>query len=614
MPEIDDRLNPYDPGEYRNRFRFLFWVVLVAVSLIVVRLWYLQVVQGQELRVRSENNRVRLREIKALRGIILDSRGVVLVDNRPSFDVIIYPEDAKNVRNVIETLEGLYRKHGLELSEDYTPLLETKRPLMTYRLDRNISREKLALVETHALELPGVAIDVMPVREYFFGESMAHVIGYTGEVSRADLEREGGGGNLKSGDVVGKYGIERYLDPKIRGKNGGEQIEVNVVGKKIRMLGRVEPTVGYRVVLTLDSVLQRAAWDALEEKAGSVIAVNPRDGSILAMVSKPSFDPNLFNRGISPEHWERLTRSPLHPMENKAISGQYPPGSTYKLIVAAAGLEEGVITPDTAFNCPGTFEMGTRTFRCWKKGGHGRVSLHRALVESCDVYFYNVGRLLGVDTIAEYARQFGLGTKTGVTLLGEKSGLIPTSDWKLARFGVPWQPGETISISIGQGFNTVTPLQLLNAYCAAANRGVIYTPRIIQRVETEEGQIVQEFPPEPMRTVDVSRENFEHIVQALWGVCNEPGGTGHALRRKEADVCGKTGTAQVIGLPEGTDARQVVFPYEYRDHALFVCFAPKDNPEIAVVVVVEHGGHGATAAAPVARKVIDAYFANRKPS
>lgn len=613
MPEIDDRLNPYDPREYRNRFRVLFWLVLIAVSLIVVRLWYLQVIQGQELRVRSENNRVRLREIKALRGIILDSRGVVLVDNRPSFDVIIYPEDAKNVRGVIETLEGLYGKQQLDLSEDYSQLLEAKRPLMTYRLDRNISREKLALVETHALELPGVIIDVMPVREYFFGESMAHVIGYTGEVSRSDLEREGSD-VLKSGDIVGKYGIERYLDPKIRGKNGGEQIEVNVVGKKIRTLGRVEPTIGYRVVLTLDSVLQRTAWNALEGKAGSVIAINPRDGSILAMVSKPGFDPNLFNRGITPENWEKLTRSPLHPMENKAISGQYPPGSTYKLIVAAAGLEEGIITPETSFNCPGTFEMGTRTFRCWKKGGHGRVSLHRALVESCDVYFYNVGRLLGVDRIAEYAHKFGLGTKTGVTLLGEKAGLVPTSDWKLARFGVPWQPGETISIAIGQGFNTLTPLQLLNAYCATANRGVVYTPRIIQRIETEDGQIVQEFPPEPKAAVDVSRENFELIVQALWGVCNEPGGTGHALRRKEADVCGKTGTAQVIGLPEGTDARQVVFPYEYRDHALFVCFAPKDNPEIAVVVVVEHGGHGATAAAPVARKVIDAYFANRTSS
>ncbi len=613
MPTIDDRLNPYDPGEYRNRFRVLFWIILVAVSLIVVRLWYLQVIQGQDLRVRSENNRVRLREIKALRGIILDSRGVVLVDNRPSFDVIIYPEDAKNVRNVIETLEGLYEKHRLNLSEDYTTLLETKRPLMTYRLDRNISREKLALVETHALELPGVSIDIMPVREYFFGEAMAHVIGYTGEVSRTDLEREGSG-SYKSGDVVGKYGIERYLDQNIRGKNGGEQIEVNVVGKKIRMLGRVEPSVGYRVVLTLDSVLQRIAWDALEGKAGSVIAINPRDGSILTMVSKPSYDPNLFNRGITTENWEKLTKSSLHPMENKAISGQYPPGSTYKLIVAAAGLEEGVITPQTAFNCNGTFDMGSRTFRCWRKGGHGRVSLHRAIVESCDVYFYNVGRLLGVDTIAEYANKFGLGAKTGVTLLGEKAGLIPTKDWKLTRFGVPWQPGETISIAIGQGFNTLTPLQLLNAYCAAANRGVIYTPRIIQRIETEDGQIVQEFPPEPKTTVDVSRENLELLTEALWGVCNEPGGTGHALRRKEADVCGKTGTAQVIGLPEGTDARQIFYPYEYRDHALFVCFAPKDNPEIAVVVVVEHGGHGATAAAPVARKVIDAYFANRNPS
>ena len=613
MPEIDDRLNPYDPGEYRNRFRVLFWIILIAVSLIVVRLWYLQVIEGQELRVRSENNRVRLREIKALRGIILDSRGVVLVDNRPSFDVFIYPEDAKNVRNVIETLEGLYKKHQLNLTEDYSQLLETRRPLMTYRLDRNISREKLALVETHALELPGVSIDIMPVREYFFGESMAHVIGYTGEVSRADLEREGPE-KYKSGDLVGKYGIERYLDPKIRGKNGGEQIEVNVVGKKIRMLGRVEPTVGYRVVLTLDSALQRIAWDALEEKAGSVIAINPRDGSILAMVSKPAFDPNLFNRGIAPENWEKLTKSPLHPMENKAISGQYPPGSTYKLIVAMAGLEEGVITPETAFNCNGTFDMGTRTFRCWRKGGHGRVSLHRAIVESCDVYFYNVGKLLGVDTLAEYAYQFGLGEKTGVTLLGEKAGLIPTKEWKLARFGVPWQPGETISIAIGQGFNNLTPLQLLNAYCAAANRGRIYTPRIIKRVETEDGQIIQEFPPELKKTVDVSRENMELVVQALWGVCNEPGGTGHALRRKEADVCGKTGTAQVIGLPEGADARQIFFPYEYRDHALFVCFAPMDNPEIAVVVVVEHGGHGATAAAPVARKVIDGYFANRDPS
>jgi penicillin-binding protein 2 len=613
MPEIDDRLNPYDPGEYRNRFRVLFWVVLVAVSLIVVRLWYLQVIQGHDLRVRSENNRVRLREIKALRGIILDSRGVVLVDNRPSFDVFIYPEDAKNVQNVIETLEGLYKRHHLSLSEDYTQLLETSRPLMTYRLDRNISREKLALVETHALELPGVTIDVMPVREYFFGESMAHVIGYTGEVSRAELEREGGD-IYKSGDIVGKSGIERYLDAKIRGKNGGEQIEVNVVGKKIRMLGRVEPTVGYRVVLTLDSVLQRIAWDALEEKAGSVIALNPRDGSILAMVSKPSFDPNLFNRGISPENWEKLTKSTLHPMENKAISGQYPPGSTYKLIVAAAGLEEGVITPHTAFNCDGTFDLGTRTYRCWRKGGHGRISLHRAIVESCDVYFYNVGRLLGVDTIAEYAYQFGLGKKTGVNLLGEKAGLIPTKDWKLARFGVSWQPGETISVSIGQGFNTLTPLQLLNAYCAVANRGTIYTPRVIRRIEKEDGQIVQEFPPEPMTTVDVSLENLELLSQALWGVCNEPGGTGHALRRKEADACGKTGTAQVIGLPEGTDANQAFFPYEYRDHALFVCFAPKDNPEIAVVVVVEHGGHGASAAAPVARKVIDGYFANRNPS
>lgn len=611
MLEKHEKLLRYDPAIFRNRFRFLFWVVMLAASLLVVRLWYLQVINGGELRQRSENNRIRIREVKALRGIILDSRGNVLADNRPSFDVTVFPEDVKDVKGMIQRLESLYNRQGLVFSENYAAALEGRRAFIPLRLDRNISHEKLAIVETHSLELPGVGIDVMPVREYYYGEMMAHVLGYVSEVSRDELERDTSNA-YKVGDIIGKFGIEKSLDYYLRGKNGGEQVEVNAIGKKIRTLGLVEPVSGYRVILTLDAQLQRAAWNAMEGKAGSAIAMDPRDGSILAMVSRPAFDPNLFNRGITFENWEKLVSDPLRPLDNKSIAGQYPPGSTYKLIVAAAALEEGLITPETTFACNGTFDLGNRTFRCWRKEGHGRISLHRAIVESCDVYFYNVGRLVGVDRLAQYAESFGLGIKTGVSLTGEKKGLIPTKEWKQNRFGIPWQPGETISLSIGQGYNSVTPLQLLNAYCALANNGVNFVPRLVKRIEAEDGRIIEEFQPEKKSLLPVSQENIDLLKAAFWGVVNEPGGTGHAAMKPGADVAGKTGTAQVIGMPEENSRKGQA--YEFQDHALFVCFAPREHPEIAVVVIVEHGGHGGSAAAPVARKILDAYFDNRKPA
>jgi len=610
MLEKPDKLVRYDPGEYRQRFTFFFWVVLAAICIVVLRLWYVQIIKGEELLKRSENNRIRIREIKAMRGLVLDARGTVLVENRPSFDVVIYPEDVKDLKGLVARLEALYAKAGLTFPMDYETILESRRPFTPLRVDRNVSREKLALIETHSLDLPGVGIDVMPVREYYYGETMAHVIGYIGEVSRDDLERDKSAG-YRSGDLIGKFGLEKALDPFIRGRAGGEQVEVNVIGKKVKTLGRVEPVQGYRVILSLDAQVQKAAWAAMEGKAGSVVAIDPRDGSVLALVSRPGFDPNLFNRGVSADVWEKISSNPLHPMENRAIAGQYPPGSTYKLIVAAAALEEGIVTPETSFNCPGTFEMGNRTFRCWRKHGHGRVSLHRAIVESCDVYFYNVGRLLGVDKLAQYAQAFGLGSRTGVALVGERRGLIPTRDWKLARFGVAWQPGETISLSIGQGYNTATPIQLANAYAAAATGGEFFTPRVVKRIETDDGEIIEEFRPEKKAVLPVSRENMLLLKKALWGVVNEPGGTGGQARVPGRDVCGKTGTAQVIGMAEGDDGS--AYPYEYRDHALFVSFAPRDNPEIVVAVVAEHSGHGGSAAAPVAKKVLEAYFAGRKP-
>jgi penicillin-binding protein 2 len=381
----------------------------------------------------------------------------------------------------------------------------------------------------------------------------------------------------------------------------------------VRVLGKIDPVSGYNLILTIDAYVQKVAWEAMEGRTGAVVAMDPRDGAIYAMVSSPGFDPNLFNGGISSENWNILSRDPRHPMEQRAISGQYPPGSTYKLIVAAAALEEGLITPTKSVLCTGSFELGNRSYRCWQKHGHGMVNLHRAIVESCDVYFYTVGKMLGVDKIAWYAKKFGFGTLTGIDLPREKAGIIPTREWKMARFKQPWQLGETISVSIGQGFNSVTPLQLVSAYSALANGGTVYRPQIVKRIETPDGRIVKVMKPERKETLPLSKKTIELLKIGLWGVVNEKGGTGSALRRPEQDVCGKTGTAQVIGLPSAERARRAVQSARiYQDHALFTCFAPCNSPEIAVAVIVEHGGHGGSTAAPIARKVVDAYYESKK--
>ena len=418
---------------------------------------------------------------------------------------------------------------------------------------------------------------------------------------------------LQPGDIIGKFGIEKFLDGHLRGKNGAEQIEVNAAGKAVRSLGKIQSVPGGNVVLTIDSALQEAAWNALGNRPGALAAMDPRNGAVLALVSSPSFDPNLFNSGISFGDWERLANDRRHPMENRSISGQYPPGSTYKPVIAAAALEEGLITPETTFYCNGTFQMGDRTFHCWQEKGHGNVNLHRGIVESCDVYFYNLGKMLGVDKIAAYAHAFGLGSPLGIDLTREKGGLIPTKQWKLDRLGESWQAGETISLSIGQGFNLVTPLQLVSVYATLANGGTLYRPRLVKQLESSDGLVVKVYGPEKINTLPVSARNIQIINQALWGVVNEKGGTGYLLKRKEADVAGKTGTAQVIGLPQDGKARKARrVSADFRDHALFVCSAPHGNPEIAVAVILEHAGHGGSAAAPVARKFIDAYFNRMK--
>lgn len=603
-------LNGQEPTELWQKLKIFIVLLLIIFSVLLIRLWYLQVIKGEELKQRSESNSVRFRKIQPLRGLIMDKKGHLLVDNRPSFDILYMPGQGKDHGQLMERLKDLYKSKSLELSYDQ-PFPKTLKPYLPVKLEKNVSMEKVALVETNALDLPGVYVDVSPVRLYMDGEMMAPVIGYTGEISKEELEK--GDDEYAYGDVSGKQGVEKIFDSYIRGRNGAELVEVNVYDKEIKKLGRIEPVSGYNATLTIEVDLQKAAWQAFEGKAGAAVVLNPRDGSVLAMISSPSFDPNLFNSGISHDQWDKLQNNPLSPLTNKAISGQYPPGSTYKLIIAAAALEEGIITPNTKFFCDGSFTLGNRTFRCWHKNGHGYVDLHRAIVESCDVYFYNVGKMLGVDKIAEYAKLFGLGAATGIDLPNEKNGLIPTKDWKLTWMKEPWQPGETISISIGQGFNLVTPLQLASAYSAFANGGTLWRPQLIKRIESTDGRIYKEFSPEKKGALGLSKQTIEIINKALWGVVNEPGGTGQAARILNTDVCGKTGTSQVVGLPENEKARKVkkigIFQ---RDHALFVCYAPLKNPEIVVAVILENAGHGGSVAAPIARKILDAYFEGKK--
>jgi penicillin-binding protein 2 len=603
-------LNGQEPIDFREKLRIVVLLVLAAISILVVRLAYLQIVKGDDYKKKSENNSVRFRQIKPLRGLIMDRNGFVLVDNKPSFDVIYIPNKNNVNEWSVERLGQLYQSKSLDFPYDRA-LLKNARPYLPVKLDKNVSMDKIALVETNALNLPGIYIDVSPIRLYLDGDMLAPVIGYTGEISKTEIEKSGG--QYAYGDVSGKHGLERFFDAYIRGRRGAELVEVNAYGKEIKNLGRIDPLAGYNMVLTIDTDLQKAAWEAVQGKAGSVVALDPRNGEILAMVSSPSFDPNLFYEGISSEQWRQLQNNPFAPLSNKAISGQYPPGSTYKLIVAAAALEEGIITPDTKVFCNGSFTLGNRTYRCWKKGGHGSVDLHKAMVGSCDVYFYTIGKMLGVDKIAAYARRFGLGELAEIDLPNEKKGLVPTKEWKLKRKKEAWQMGETISISIGQGYNLVTTLQLANAFGAFANGGTLWRPYLVKQIQSNDGKIYKEFLPVKKGDLNLSVATIKTINNALRGVVNDPGGTGQNAKLSGIDVSGKTGTSQVMGLPQNEKARRrKVLGTFQKDHALFACYAPSENPEIAIAVILENAGGGGAVAAPVARKILSAYFEGKK--
>jgi penicillin-binding protein 2 len=482
------------------------------------------------------------------------------------------------------------------------------------RLAGDLSYDQFARVESHLYALPGVFTDRRPRRHYVEGSLGAHVLGYVGEIQRAQLETRAYA-DYRPGEVIGQAGVESLLQTELRGRAGGRNLVVDAAGRVAEVLDEIEPVQGGSVTLTIDRDLQRAAEaaflpDVLGERSrlGAVVALDVRTGDVLVLMSKPSFDPNDFAGGFDAKAWQRLTEDEWRPIQNRAISGQYPPGSTYKAIVAAAALEEGIADPDKKLYCPGSFRLGRRTYRCWKREGHGWVDLHRALVESCDVFFYQTGLELGIDRLAFFARGFSLGRRTGLRIPHEQSGLVPTSAWKERRFAEPWMRGETVSASIGQGFDLVTPLQLAVAYAAIANGGKLVRPRLVLRTEDLDGTVHDGPAPEVRGTVPVAPEHLLRIRVALEGVVNEPRGTGGRARVRGVRVAGKTGTAQVVGLEhtEGLEDDEITF--RQRDHAWFVAYAPADAPEIVVVAILEHGGHGGSAAAPVVQRVLAAYF------
>jgi len=604
------RTSDFDPvstGLFSKQFKKITLFVLLMFGVLVLRLWFLQIVNGPMYRTKSEQNRIRLWDISPLRGMILDRKGETLVDNRPYYNLYLIPEEIQDREKLFKDLNRLLDFEP-ELADQKLDEASRRYPFKPICLKKNISRDELALIETRRFNLPGVMIKVKPQRHYVFGNFASHLLGYLGEISERQL-RNRQYPNNKPGDLIGKSGVEREWQPLLNGIRGGEQVEVDAVGRKIKVVSRKPPVPGVNICLTIDKDLQAFAEKCLTGKKGAIVAINPNNGGILALASSPPFDPNLFVSGVDNVTWNKIVSSKDFPLQNRALSGQYPPGSVFKIIVALAGLEEGIIDPEEEIICHGVYTLGRHEYRCWKKYGHGKVSLHRAIVESCDIYFYKMGMRLGVDKISHYARKLGLGRITGFDALQEKKGLIPTSDWKQKKFGVPWQGGETVSVSIGQSFVLVTPIQMATLISAIFNGGFLYQPHVTKWVRNVTGESVYEFAPKLNDRVKIRQGNLELIKKALIGVVNEPHGTGWRTKLKHLIVAGKTGTAQVITLEKEKsfgDAGKV--PWEFRDHAWFVAIAPADRPKIALSIVIEHGGHGGSAAAPIAKEMIKAYL------
>ncbi|HEY4485813.1 MAG TPA: penicillin-binding protein 2 [Nitrospiria bacterium] len=600
---IDESSSYENPGLFQNRLRYLVIAVLITFLFLMGRTAYLQIIMGSFYKDQAESNRIRVVYIQPQRGLILDRRGELLANNVPSFNLYVVPEDVQDPEALLDRLSSLLQMDRADLERRLKNRKNTL-PYVPVKIREGMALKDVALVESHRVELAGVQMEADPQRNYIHGSLGAHLLGYVGEASPIHMQ-EPEYADVVPGMAVGQSGIEQTLDSIIRGRAGERKIEVDAMGHEKKTLRVINPKAGSDVYLSIDLRLQKAAEEALGGRAGAIVALNPKNGEVLAMVSHPPFNPNQLSRSLSPAEWEAVAFDPRRPLTNRATQGQYPPGSTFKLVMSAAALETKTVTPNDPVTCLGGMAFGRRFYRDWKKGGHGSIRLHEALVQSCDVYYYEVGRRLGIDRISDYAMRFGLGQPTGIALASEKGGLIPTPEWKQRAKNEPWQPGETISASIGQGFITVTPLQMADLVAVFAVSGIRYQPQLLKAIRDHATGRLFEFPPVRLGRAEVSDENFSIIRKALVGVVSEPHGTGAAARSRFVTVGGKTGTAQVIEMKAGGSKAP-----QFEDHAWFIAFAPAEDPTIAVAVLVENGGHGGEAAAPLARRVIEEKFSN----
>lgn len=604
-------------AHFELRLRVLGIVMTGFFALFLVRLFQLQVVEGEQHLERSQRNSIRTERIASPRGELVDREGRLLASTRAAFELDVVPSELRDKERTLQLLDALLGETP-ERAREAVLGARGRARFQPVRFEDDLSFEQLARVESHRHVLPGVITEVYPLREYPYGSLAAHVIGTIGEIRASQLEERRFAG-YRQGESVGQSGVESLFESHLRGRAGGRNVVVDVAGRAVEVLDEVEPRAGGKVVLGLDVDLQQAAEDGLraaaqpgDPVAGVVVALDPRSGDVLALASLPSFDPNDFPGGIETSIWKALNADPLKPLQDRAVAGQFPPGSTYKPFVAAIALQEKVRTPSAGVFCPGSFAFGNHTFRCWKRTGHGGVDLYRSLVQSCDVYYYRTGLDLGVDTMAEYMLQFGLGAPTGIGLENERGGIIPSTAWKQKRFGKPWYSGETVSISIGQGYVTTTPLQLAVAY-GALGTGRVVKPRLAIARVAPDGTVTPE-PVEVVREVPIDAAHLETVRRAVRGVVQDGAGTGRRSQVAGLDVGGKTGTSQVVKLDHVRGLKHHQIPWKYRDHAWFAAIAPVDAPEIAVVVLVEHGGGGGANAAPVAQKVLARWWEKQQPA
>jgi len=580
-------------GEHKetlqHRVRVLSRVVAVALAGLAGAFWFVQVVEGSRYRELAENNRLRRLSVEAPRGAIVDRNGRVLVENLPSYNLLLDRSRAQSLPASLAFAAAILERPRAELDA----VLERYRGTALFQpvlLAESLTFPEVARFRVEELEHPEFDVEVTHRRVYRLGTHAAHVLGYLGEARPEELARPDAG--LEPGDWVGRRGVEHIYDASLRGEDGERTVVVDSRGLPVREYGRELGRPGQPLRLTLDADLQQEAERLLEGQVGAVVALDPRDGAVRALVSTPAYDPNLFARRLAVEDWRRLAEDPRHPLQNRALQSAFSPGSVFKMIVATAGLAEGVVTPANGVFCNGSAKFYGRTFHCWKRGGHGGVDLERALEVSCDVYFYTLGQKLGIDRIARWARRFGLGSPTGVDLEGERTGLVPDEEWSERVRKHPWYGGETISVAIGQGSLLTTPLQVA-VFAAAVATGHLVTPHLVEGA-----------PVSAPRPLDVPPGVLDPVRRGLVRVV--AGGTGAAARVPGLEMAGKTGTVQVVSHDAWQDSSTL--PWELRNHAWFASYAPASHPELVVVVFIEHGGQGSRAAAPVARALHALYF------